>query len=493
MKEILYIQAGFISNYVGTHFWNTQESYMHAEDPEVDPNVSFCESVDAQETSTLYPRLLTFDKKSNFGTLGDFNATENGDSPTSLWGGPIAEFRQEQITNDHRDSTTSATAEQNRNSGKIRYWSDFSRVYYLPRSLQKIPDPPDWETDNLNWAAGQELFERYNEESELMEGALRLFVEDCDNIQGIQVINDTNTFGSFMSSFFESFRDEYRKLPSFAFPVLSGAATPKYDGGQSQRTKQIVNEALYLRTLDEFSSMNILIQEPELRSSTGWSRTMNKDSRSGDIYQESAVLSSHIETATLPFRLNRTSYDVSSVCAQLNWRGNARFGELSGIFPFSSPSDLQNKLHNFSCNLPIQASNIFARFDVTRGFSQANLNDYEAWTAKNQSSATASYFTHIRGRAYPLPSSFPTAQLVPSPQKAEGDPFAKVPLYTSTSTTSNTSRVFEKYASSIEELVKTRSSTLLATEIPLDDLKDLVNDLWTMHYNSSGDSEEMDL
>jgi hypothetical protein len=28
MKEILYIQAGSLANYVGTHFWNTQESYF---------------------------------------------------------------------------------------------------------------------------------------------------------------------------------------------------------------------------------------------------------------------------------------------------------------------------------------------------------------------------------------------------------------------------------------------------------------------------------
>jgi hypothetical protein len=28
MREILYIQAGTLANYTGTHFWNTQESYF---------------------------------------------------------------------------------------------------------------------------------------------------------------------------------------------------------------------------------------------------------------------------------------------------------------------------------------------------------------------------------------------------------------------------------------------------------------------------------
>lgn len=44
MKEILYIQAGNTANYIGTHFWNTQESYLASEDPEnsrVDATISF--------------------------------------------------------------------------------------------------------------------------------------------------------------------------------------------------------------------------------------------------------------------------------------------------------------------------------------------------------------------------------------------------------------------------------------------------------------------
>ncbi len=32
MREILYIQAGQLSNYVGAHFWNTQEAYLADDD-----------------------------------------------------------------------------------------------------------------------------------------------------------------------------------------------------------------------------------------------------------------------------------------------------------------------------------------------------------------------------------------------------------------------------------------------------------------------------
>jgi hypothetical protein len=73
------------------------------------------------------------------------------------------------------------------------------------------------------------------QDSEVMDGALRLFAEDCDNMQvrksksltttadlgmqGVQILNDTTTFGGFMDGFFTHFRDEYNKLPSITFPT----------------------------------------------------------------------------------------------------------------------------------------------------------------------------------------------------------------------------------------------------------------------------------
>jgi hypothetical protein len=51
MKEIIYIQAGTCANYAGTHFWNTQESYLGEDDAENsvahDWDVSFREGLSA--------------------------------------------------------------------------------------------------------------------------------------------------------------------------------------------------------------------------------------------------------------------------------------------------------------------------------------------------------------------------------------------------------------------------------------------------------------
>jgi hypothetical protein len=54
MKEVLYIQAGTLPNFVGTHFWNTQESYFQydgdegddeTDEPEINHDVSFREGL----------------------------------------------------------------------------------------------------------------------------------------------------------------------------------------------------------------------------------------------------------------------------------------------------------------------------------------------------------------------------------------------------------------------------------------------------------------
>lgn len=74
-----------------------------------------------------------------------------------------------------------------------------------------------------------------------MDGAVRRSLEECDSpqvsgqpwyaqmpplklpgfTQGIQIIEDNLTFGSFIDSFINSFRDEFSRLPILSFPLLS--------------------------------------------------------------------------------------------------------------------------------------------------------------------------------------------------------------------------------------------------------------------------------
>jgi len=47
----------------------------------------------------------------------------------------------------------------------IRYWSDYSRIDYHPRSIQKLPDLSDWDLGMGDWAAGKEMFDEHNNQA----------------------------------------------------------------------------------------------------------------------------------------------------------------------------------------------------------------------------------------------------------------------------------------------------------------------------------------
>lgn len=90
--------------------------------------------------------------------------------------GDVVEYRQERIPKSSyqerldeeaelMDSEPTADAGRNRakNNHNIRYWSDYDRVFYHPRSLHRLPDVPDYENTEGDWMGGQETFTRYNE------------------------------------------------------------------------------------------------------------------------------------------------------------------------------------------------------------------------------------------------------------------------------------------------------------------------------------------
>ena len=51
----------------------------------------------------------------------------------------------------------------------VRYWSDYNRVHYIPRSIHKLPDLADWDTAEGDWQGGKETFLRYDSVSSLLE------------------------------------------------------------------------------------------------------------------------------------------------------------------------------------------------------------------------------------------------------------------------------------------------------------------------------------
>lgn len=97
----------------------------------------------------------------------------------------------------------------------VKYWSDFSRVYYHPKSIVQLSefDVNDKLMPFESWDVGMDLFEKLEREVDLVDRDLRPFVEECDGLQGLQIMTGVDdAWGGWASGWIERLRDEYGKL-----------------------------------------------------------------------------------------------------------------------------------------------------------------------------------------------------------------------------------------------------------------------------------------
>ncbi|OAX33636.1 tubulin nucleotide-binding domain-like protein [Rhizopogon vinicolor AM-OR11-026] len=491
MREIIYIQAGSFANYTGTHFWNTQESYFTydgEDEPIVNHDLSFEEGRSPQNQPTLCPRLLAFDHKSHFGTLAKTNEADiaTNASLDTTWRGAVSRETQDPIP----QSEYHARLESNMEEGddlehqdpNIRYWSDYSRVYLDQKSIQAIPDA--LESTEAEWSIGQGLFRRYDEETELMDGAFRLLVENCDNFQGLQMMHDTATFGGFSHAFMTSFRDEFLKASVLNFSFLSGA-DPNHAGidNVSGCSSLLVNDALCLQSLYQLSDITFPILHPSRWSTLESTLSQGLAYDRNNLYHTSAVVSSLVETATLPLRLKYSQDDITTIADHLNWRKSSRFGQLGGIvsLPVSATTPMFTNLH---CNLSTGDDHtVFARRNVTRGLLHQDLTAFDAWC--DMSSLREPLVSSIHGPAYPVPTSFPSIFRYTRPRSLR--------MTSSLLTAPSTSIQLTGYARFVEQTARTRRSdgALMSMGLESDDVKELVTALWEIVDGYGHEGEDL--
>ncbi|KAF8864127.1 tubulin nucleotide-binding domain-like protein [Acephala macrosclerotiorum] len=221
MHEIITLQLGQRSNYVATHFWNTQESYFtYSAEQEslVDHDIHFRPGIGADGSETFTPRTLIYDLKGGFGTLKKINALYEIDEPAvahGLWNSPAVVQRQEVIQqNAYQQSLEEGLEPPPLTTESVRYWSDFNRVYFHPKSVVQLNE---YELNSSlmpfeNWSVGEELFNSLDKEHDLLDRDLRSFAEEADHMQGIQVISGIDdAWGGFAARYMDRIRDEYGK------------------------------------------------------------------------------------------------------------------------------------------------------------------------------------------------------------------------------------------------------------------------------------------
>jgi len=268
MHEIVTLQFGSQSNYLGTHFWNTQESYFtYGSEAEsiVDHDIHFRAGVAPDGSDTFTPRALIYDLKGAFGSMRRTNALYEAEDDrnildqTGVWPSKPLVHRAEPIPQSIYQKHLDAGLETPQlDTSMVKYWSDYNRVYYHPKSIVQLSefDVNDKLMPFESWDVGMDLFEKLEREVDLVDRDLRPFIEECDGLQGLQIMTGVDdAWGGWASGWIERLRDEYGKLSIWTWGLGDAGANTTIP--RERRLKQIVNSSRSLLPLAEHSSVYI--------------------------------------------------------------------------------------------------------------------------------------------------------------------------------------------------------------------------------------------
>lgn len=93
-------------------------------------------------------------------------------------------------------------------------------MFYHPRSSVQLTD---YELDSTlqpfeQFDLGVDLYKQLDREHDLLDRDFRLFAEECDQMQGIQLLTTSdNGWAGFASKYIEDLRDEFGKIPIFVW------------------------------------------------------------------------------------------------------------------------------------------------------------------------------------------------------------------------------------------------------------------------------------
>ncbi|KAJ5614737.1 hypothetical protein N7528_008391 [Penicillium herquei] len=435
MHEVVTLQLGQRANYLATHFWNLQESYFtynETEESPIDHDVHFRPGVGADGSETYTPRTVIYDLKGGFGTLRKYNAlyemSEGIQSGQGLWDGQEVIQKQDPILqSEYQKSLDLGTPAPKLTSETVRYWSDYNRVYYHPRSIVQLNE---YELNSQimpfeDWNAGEELFSDLDKEHDLLDRDLRPFAEECDQLRAIQMFSGADdAWGGFAARYIDRLRDEYGKKSIWVWAIEDGHKVQRH-----HQMKKDVNKAKSLYTISPQSTLYVPIMDiPQKLPSY-----LNVDRQSR--WQTTALITSALETVTLPSRL-RPYHDFEASLAGDD--GRHTIFELQSTInpkkkddkqPGTEDSDLTKAETEFDIDFTYGETNnknahIFNQVQVTRGTelgestdsAEGDLGRLRKLRLCNSEAMLQSYHTPLR---LPILDSFPQ-DLYRIPQANEG-------------------------------------------------------------------------
>ncbi|XP_048733947.1 protein misato homolog 1-like [Ostrea edulis] len=353
-REIVTLQIGHYSNFVGTHWWNLQESSFlynpsvaQQKEKEVDHDVLWREGSTLKNETTFTPRLIAVDLKGSLNTLKQEGVLyEINQQEDIKWSGDITlhksattyknayllelEKEDEAILGDKeklrdaadiiddvemKDSSSSSKKDVSSHNSQVLFgkifhnlddvvkvWSDYIRVYLHPKTVHIVEQYSHQNTLHPFdiYGAGHKAMEDYEARMEL-EDRIHYFCEECDSLQGFHVLLDTHDgFGGIAAQTLQHLQDEYSSKAVMSFG-LTPANLP--DDTPVRRANRILNSALsYHTSFTQSSQFFPLSLANSLWKTIGdYADFPQLDYKLMD-YHTSAILAATLDTATLPYR-----------------------------------------------------------------------------------------------------------------------------------------------------------------------------------------------
>ncbi|KAJ8000230.1 hypothetical protein DPEC_G00202680 [Dallia pectoralis] len=393
-REVVTLQLGHYSNFVGTHWWNLQDASLtydaDAPPSELQNDVLFREGQTLGGQMTYTPRLIALDLKGSLQTLRQEGCLyETGKDLTTLtWEGNVMMHTESPTTKnpflldldklDKGEKLSGVDFEQTpvphfsgsvametvnsrleraqkgyQLEGSVQVWSDFLRIHLHPRTISVIHKyNHDGETHRLEaFGQGEALLQ--GPVLEEIEDKLHFFIEECDYLQGFQVMCDlADGFSGLGSKVTEMLQDSYggRGILTWGLaPVSHPDTTPM------KELYHLFNYSLGMVHLAKNSSFFCPLT---LKGGLGRRPSapptfphLNYDSSLW--YHSSAVLALALDSLTVPFRLRHNSTPMWDFADTLTASGRkvvAAYGALP--FPMVHGSSLPDALADCAGVLP---------------------------------------------------------------------------------------------------------------------------------------------
>ncbi|XP_030147366.4 protein misato homolog 1 isoform X2 [Taeniopygia guttata] len=364
--EAVTVQLGHYSGCVGAHWWGLQAAALRrpAGPAELRAAALLRFGRGPGGTETPAPRLVALELKGGVGALGAAGA---GTEPPVTWDGAVADYRERAPRDTGNTGNTGSTGSRGGDAagdGKgnpgaagtapvgpqdppsVRLWSDYLNVHLHPKSVYVIRQYlHDGDCGCLEaFGQGESLLQDPACVEEL-EDRLHFYVEECDYLQGFQVLCDLhNGFSGVGAKVTELLHDEYSRKGILTWgltPVLSPV------GDLQKSFQRLMNTALGIAHLSRHSSLfcplslsgslGIKPEPPVTFPYIKYNASLN--------YHSSSILAAALDTFTAPYRLCSSQGSMLHFADSLTFSGRKVVAAWAALpFPALSGSSLPDIL-----------------------------------------------------------------------------------------------------------------------------------------------------